>query len=423
MNENRNKDDAVGIIVLGALIGGLYLATKGGAVSGITGGSSGGGGGGIGGGKSTNTGLTDNVTPKPEGDTVVSGGKDNLANNTYGQNSTLSLSDYASLYGANPDSVAQVYSLSNYVNEETDMRLGAAYNTYLNTPKTVVKDMYGNDVSVGDKVSPVVGIGNTIAFYQTKGMGLSDVPDSNALAVAGIKGAAVAGGPQDEAGAWFLTSLAKWFDSPYQSDESKRSYAASLGLSWSPNTGLTAGSGSARTTAPNTAATATAAATTAAAASVSKVATATAAGGKTTMSTVSTPPTVSNAVSVSRPSRGSTGSSGGGFSSIVGPSTSSGVYVTSSGGKTGTATNIGSELSSLRQNVSKSSSSGSSSRGSSSSGSSSRGSSSSSRGSSSSSRGSSSSGSSSWSGGGGGKLSGVTGSGKTKGGGSYVTVG
>ena len=411
MNGNQNKNDAVGIIVLGALIGGLYLASKGGAVSGITGGSGGGGGGGggggIGGGASTNTGLTDNVTPKPEGDTVVSGGKDNLANNTYGQNSTLSLSDYATLYGANPDSVAQVYSLSNYGNEETDMRLGAAYNTYLNTPKTVAKDMYGNDVSVGDKVSPVVGIGNTIAFYQTKGTGLSDVPDSNALAVAGIKGAAIAGGTQEEAGAWFLTSLAKWFDSPYQSDESKRRYAASLGLSWSPDTGLTAGSGSARTTAPNTAATATAAATTAAAASVSKVATATAAGGKTTMSTVS------NAVTSSRPSRGSSG--GGGGSSIVAPSTSSGVYVTSSGGKTGTASNIGAELSSLRQNVSKSSSRGSSSssRGSSSSGSSS------SRGSSSSSRGSSSS----WSGGGGGKLSGVTGSGKTKGGGSYVTVG
>lgn len=405
MNGNQNKDDAVGIIVLGALIGGLYLATKGGAVSGITGGGGGGGGGGIGGGESTNTGLTGDITPKPEGDTVVSGGKDNLANNTYGQNSTLSLSDYASLYGANPDSVAQVYSLSNYGNEETDMRLGAAYNTYLNTPKTVAKDMYGNDVSVGDKVSPVVGIGNTIAFYQTKGTGLSDIPDSNALAAAGIKGAAIAGGTQEEAGAWFLTSLAKWFDSPYQSDESKRRYAASLGLSWSPDTGLTAGSGSARTTAPNTAATATAAATTAAAASVSKVATATAAGGKTTMSTVS------NAVSTNSPSRGSSG----GFSSIVGPSTSSGVYVTSSGGKTGTATNIGSELSSLRQNVSKSSSSSSSSRGSSSSGSSSRGSSSSSRGSSSS--------GSSWSGGGGGKLSGVTGSGKTKGGGSYVTVG
>ena len=405
MNGNQNKDDAVGIIVLGALIGGLYLASKGGAVSGITGGSGGGGGGGA----STNTGLTDQVTPKPEGDTVVSGGKDNLANNTYGQNSTLSLSDYATLYGANPDSVAQVYSLSNYGNEETDIRLGKAYNTYLNTPKTAAKDMYGNDVSVGDKVSPVVGIGNTIAFYQTKGTGLSDVPDSNALAVAGIKGAAIAGGTQEEAGAWFLTSLAKWFDSPYQSDESKRRYAASLGLSWSPDTGLTAGSGSARTTAPNTAATATAAATTAAAASVKKVATATAAGGKTTMSTVS------NAVTSNR---GSSGSSGGG-SSIVAPSTSSGVYVTSSGGKTGTATNIGAELSSLRQNVSKSSSSGSSSsRGSSSSGSSSsRGSSS--RGSSSSSRGSSSS----WSGGGGGKLSGVTGSGKTKGGGSYVTVG
>lgn len=400
MNGNQNKDDAVGIIVLGALIGGLYLATKGGAVSGITGGSGGGGGGGIGGGESTNTGLTGDITPKPEGDTVVSGGKDNLANNIYGQNSTLSLSDYASLYGANPDSVAQVYSLSNYGNEETDMRLGAAYNTYLNTPKTVAKDMYGNDVSVGDKVSPVVGIGNTIAFYQTKGTGLSDIPDSNALAVAGIKGAAIAGGTQEEAGAWFLASLAKWFDSPYQSDESKRRYAASLGLSWSPDTGLTAGGGSARTTAPNTAATATAAATTAAAASVSKVATATAAGGKTTMSTVS------NAVSTSRPSRG------GGFSSVVGPSTSSGVYVTSSGGKTGTASNIGAELSGIRKNVSKSSSSGSSS--------SSRGSSS--RGSSSSSRGSSSSGSS-WSGGGGGKLSGVTGSGKTKGGGSYVTVG
>lgn len=399
MNGNQNKDDAVGIIVLGALIGGLYLATKGGAVSGITGGSGGGGGGG----ESTNTGLTDNITPKPEGDTVVSGGKDNLANNTYGQNSTLSLSDYATLYGANPDSVAQVYSLSNYGNEETDLRLGAAYNTYLNTPKTVAKDMYGNDVSVGDKVSPVVGIGNTIAFYQTKGTGLSDVPDSNALAVAGIKGAAIAGGTQEEAGAWFLTSLAKWFDSPYQSDESKRRYAASLGLSWSPNTGLTAGSGSARTTAPNTTATATAAATTAAAASVSKVATATAAGGKTTMSTVSSP-TVSNAVAST-----SRGSSGG--SSIVAPSTSSGVYVTSSGGKTGTASNIGSELANIRKNVSKSSSSGgssSSSRGSSSSGSSSRGSSSS---------------GSSWSGGGGGKLSGVTGSGKTKGGGSYVTVG
>ena len=407
MNGNQNKNDAVGIIVLGALIGGLYLASKGGAVSGITGGSGGGGGGGIGGGASTNTGLTDNVTPKPEGDTVVSGGKDNLANNTYGQNSTLSLSDYATLYGANPDSVAQVYSLSNYGNEETDMRLGAAYNTYLNTPKTVAKDMYGNDVSVGDKVSPVVGIGNTIAFYQTKGTGLSDVPDSNALAVAGIKGAAIAGGTQEEAGAWFLTSLAKWFDSPYQSDESKRRYAASLGLSWSPDTGLTAGSGSARTTAPNTAATATAAATTAAAASVSKVATATAAGGKTTMSTVS------NAVTSSRPSRGSSG--GGGGSSIVAPSTSSGVYVTSSGGKTGTASNIGAELSGIGKYVSKSSSSGSSSRGSSSS------SSSSSRGSSSS--GSSSRGSSSWSGGGGGKLSGVTGSGKTKGGGSYVTVG
>ena len=409
MNGNQNKDDAVGIIVLGALIGGLYLATKGGAVSGITGGSGGGGGGGIGGGESTNSGLTSDIAPKPEGDTVVSGGKDNLANNTYGQNSTLSLSDYATLYGANPDSVAQVYSLSNYGNEETDIRLGKAYNTYLNTPKTAAKDMYGNDVSVGDKVSPVVGIGNTIAFYQTKGTGLSDVPDSNALAVAGIKGAAIAGGTQEEAGAWFLTSLAKWFDSPYQSDESKRRYAASLGLSWSPDTGLTAGSGSARTTAPNTAATATAAATTAAAASVKKVATATAAGGKTTMSTVS------NAVTSNR---GSSGSSGGG-SSIVAPSTSSGVYVTSSGGKTGTATNIGAELSSLRQNVSKSSSSGSSSsRGSSSSGSSSsRGSSS--RGSSSSSRGSSSS----WSGGGGGKLSGVTGSGKTKGGGSYVTVG
>ena len=221
MNGNQNKDDAVGIIVLGALIGGLYLATKGGAVSGITGGG-GGGGGGIGSGESTNTGLTGQITPKPEGDTVVSGGKDNLANNTYGQNSTLSLSDYASLYGANPDSVAQVYSLSNYGNEETDIRLGKAYNTYLNTPKTVAKDMYGNDVSVGDKVSPVVGIGNTIAFYQTKGTGLSDIPDSNALATAGIKGAAIAGGTQEEAGAWFLTSLAKWFDSPYQSDESKR---------------------------------------------------------------------------------------------------------------------------------------------------------------------------------------------------------
>ena len=405
MNGNQNKDDAVGIIVLGALIGGLYLATKGGAVSGITGGGGGGGGGGIGGGASTNTGLTDQVTPKPEGDTVVSGGKDNLANNTYGQNSTLSLSDYASLYGANPDSVAQVYSLSNYGNEETDMRLGAAYNTYLNTPKTVAKDMYGHDVSVGDKVSPVVGIGNTIAFYQTKGTGLSDIPDSNALAVAGIKGAAIAGGTQEEAGAWFLTSLAKWFDSPYQSDDSKRRYAASLGLSWSPDTGLTAGGGSARATAPNTTATATAAATTAAAASVKKVATATAAGGKTTMSTVS------NAVTSSRPS----GGSGGGGSSIVAPSTSSGVYVTSSGGKTGTASNIGAELAGIGKYVPKSSSSGSSS---------SRGSSSSSRGSSSSSRGSSSSsrGSSSWSGGGGGGLSKVTSSGSLKGGGSYVDV-
>ena len=412
MNGNQNKDDAVGIIVLGALIGGLYLASKGDAVSGITGGGGGGGGGGIGGGASTNTGLTDQVTPKPEGDTVVSGGKDSLANNTYGQNSTLSLSDYATLYGANPDSVAQVYSLTNDGNEETDIRLGQAYNPYLNTPKTVVKDMYGNDVSVGDKVSPVVGIGNTIAFYQTKRRGLSDVPDSNALATAGIKGAAIAGGTQDEAGAWFISSLAKWFDSPYQSDESKRRYAASLGLSWSPDTGLVAGSGSARTTAPNTTATATAAATTAAAANVSKVATATAAGGKTTMSTVS------NAVTSSR----SSGGSSGGGSSIVAPSTSSGVYVTSSGGKTGTASNIGAELAGVGKYVSKSSSSGSSSRGSSSSGSSSRGSSSSS---SSSSRGSSSSsrGSSSWSGGGGGKLSGVTGSGKTKGGGSYVTVG
>ena len=409
MNGNQNKDDAVGIIVLGALIGGLYLTSKGGAVSGITGGSGGGGGGGIGGGESTNSGLTSDIAPKPEGDTVVSGGKDNLANNTYGQNSTLSLSDYANLYGANPDSVAQVYALTNYGNEETDIRLGAAYNTYLNTPKTVAKDMYGNDVSVGDKVSPVVGIGNTIAFYQTKGTGLSDIPDSNALAAAGIKGAAIAGGTQEEAGAWFISSLAKWFDSPYQSDESKRRYAASLGLSWSPDTGLVAGSGSARTTAPNTTATATAAATTAAAANVKKVATATAAGGKTTMSTVSTP-TVSNAVTSSRPSSG-----GGGRSSIVAPSTSSGVYVTSSGGKTGTASNIGAELSGIGKYVSKSSSSGSSSRGSSSSGSSSRGSSSSG----SSSRGSSSS----WSGGGGGKLSGVTGSGKTKGGGSYVTVG
>lgn len=398
MNGNQNQDDAVGIIVLGALIGGLYLASQSNTVSGITGGGGGGGGGGIGGGESTNTGLTGDITPKPEGDTVVSAGKDNLANNTYGQNSTLSLSDYANLYGANPDSVAQVYSLSNYGNEETDIRLGKAYETYLNTPKTVAKDMYGHDVSVGDKVSPVVGIGNTIAFYQTKGTGLSDIPDSNALAVAGIKGAAIAGGTQEEAGAWFLTSLAKWFDSPYQSDDSKRRYAASLGLSWSPDTGLTAGGGSARTTAPNTAATATAAA-----ASVSKVATATAAGGKTTMATVSTP-TVSNAVSTNR------GGGGGGFSSIVGPSTSSGVYVTSKGGKTGTATNIGSELAGIGKYVSKSSSSGSSSsRGSSSSGSSS-------------SRGSSSSGSS-WSGGGGGKLSGVTGSGKTKGGGSYVTVG
>lgn len=408
MNGNQNKDDAVGIIVLGALIGGLYLASQTNTVSGITGGGGGGGGGGIGGGDSVSTGLTDNVTPKPEGDTVVSAGKDNLANNTYGQNSTLSLSDYASLYGANPDSVAQVYSLSNYGNEETDIRLGKAYETYLNTPKTVAKDMYGNDVSVGDKVSPVVGIGNTIAFYQSKGTGLSDIPDSNALAAAGIKGAAIAGGTQEEAGAWFLTSLAKWFDSPYQSDESKRRYAASLGLSWSPDTGLTAGGGSARTTAPNTTATATAAATTAAAASVSKVATATAAGGKTTMPTV-TAPTVSNAVSTNR------GGSGSGGSSIVGPSTSSGVYVTSKGGKTGTASNIGSELAGIGKYVPKSSSSGSSSRGSS--GSSSSRSSSSSG--SSSSRGSSSS----WSGGGGGKLSGVTGSGKTKGGGSYVTVG
>ena len=414
MNGNQNKDDAVGIIVLGALIGGLYLASKGGAVSGITGGGGGGGGGGSESGGSVNTGLTGDITPKPEGDTVVSSGKDNLANNTYGQNSTLSLSDYATLYGANPDSVAQVYSLSNYGNEETDIRLGKAYETYLNTPKTVAKDMYGNDVSVGDKVSPVVGIGNTIAFYQTKGTGLSDIPDSNALAAAGIKGAAIAGGTQEEAGAWFLTSLAKWFDSPYQSDDSKRRYAASLGLSWSPDTGLTAGGGSGRTTAPNTTATATAAATTAAAASVSKVATATAAGGKTTMPTVSTP-TVSNAVSTNR---GSSSSSGGFSSSIVGPSTSSGVYVTSKGGKTGTASNIGSELAGIGKYVSKSSSSGSSSsRGSSSSGSSS------SRGSSSSGSSSSRGSSSSWSGGGGGKLSGVTGSGKTKGGGSYVTVG
>lgn len=411
MNGNQNKDDAVGIIVLGALIGGLYLASQGNTVSGITGGWGGWGGGGVGAGESTNTGLTDIITPKPEGDTVVSTGKDNLANNTYGQNSTLSLSDYANLYGANPDSVAQVYSLSNYGNEETDIRLGKAYETYLNTPKTVAKDMYGHDVSVGDKVSPVVGIGNTIAFYQTKGTGLSDIPDSNALAAAGIKGAAIAGGTQEEAGAWFLTSLAKWFDSPYQSDDSKRRYAASLGLSWSPDTGLTAGGGSARTTAPNTTATATAAATTAAAASVSKVATATAAGGKTTMPTVSTP-TVSNAVSTNRG-----GGSSGGWSSIVGPSTSSGVYVTSEGGKTGTATNIGAELSGISKYVSKSSSSGSSSsRGSSSSGSSS------SRGSSSSGSSSSRGSSSSWSGGGG-KLSGVTGSGKTKGGGSYVTVG
>ena len=116
MNGNQNKDDAVGIIVLGALIGGLYLASKGGAVSGITGG----GGGGGGGGDSVSTGLTDSITPKPEGDTVVSTGKDNPANNTSGQNSTLSLSDYAHLYGTNPESVAQVHSQSNYGHEEPD---------------------------------------------------------------------------------------------------------------------------------------------------------------------------------------------------------------------------------------------------------------------------------------------------------------
>lgn len=146
---------------------------------------------------------------------------------------------FAESYGANPASVANVFRLSNYGDEETNSILGAKYQTYLNTEKTLVTDASGNLVSLGSDLDPVLGLGKTIIFHQEKGEGLAGTPDSNALAASGLLAGAIAGVSQEQAPIAAATSLAKWFDSLNIKDSSKANQAAAMGLAWSPQTGLT----------------------------------------------------------------------------------------------------------------------------------------------------------------------------------------
>ena len=146
---------------------------------------------------------------------------------------------FAQSYDVKPESVANVFRLSNYGDEEINSILGVKYQTYLNTDKMIVTDASGNLVSLGSDLDPVLGLGKTIIFHQEKGEGLAGTPDSNALAKAGLLGGAIAGVSREEAPIAAATSLAKWFDSLFIKDSSKRNQAAAMGLVWSPQTGLT----------------------------------------------------------------------------------------------------------------------------------------------------------------------------------------
>ncbi|MDV0440975.1 hypothetical protein [Methanorbis furvi] len=161
------------------------------------------------------------------------------AGGSFDTSSGSALSTFAESYGAKSSSVANVLSLSNYGNETVNYDLGVKYQNYLNTEKTQVTNAAGNVVSLGSDLNPVLGLGKTIYFLQEKGEGLPGTPDSNALAASGLLGGAIAGVSQEQAPFAVATSIAKWFDSPYMKDSSKVNQAASMGLSWSPQTGLT----------------------------------------------------------------------------------------------------------------------------------------------------------------------------------------
>lgn len=318
------------------------------------------------------------------------------------------ISAFSQAYGVNRDSVENVLGLSNFFNEETNAILGAKYQNYLNTEKTLVTDASGNQVYLGTDLDPVLGLGKTIYFHQEKGEGLAGTPDSNALAASGLLGGAIAGVSQEQAPLAAAVSIAKWFDSPNMSDASKRRQAAVMGLAWSPQTGLVQRSATAQVAAAKQANASLAAKQAEEKAAQQAAQQAALAAQQAAQASKS---------SGSSGSRSSGGSSGG--SRIVGRTSDSGVYVTNKGGKTGSAS-LSSVIGSLGKYTSKGS--GSSKTSVSVSGGKSSGSS---RGSSGgSSRGSSggSSGGSSWSGGGGGGKSGVKSSGSLSGGGSYVDV-
>lgn len=221
---------------LGAVALGAYALLRGGKTS-----SSDDTGGGffesLGGGSEETGGTTSTVPDVPTLPTQP--GTSGSGNTDISTGDGSAIAAFAESYGANPASVANVFKLSNYGDEETNNILGAKYQTYLNTEKTLVTDASGNLVSLGSDLDPVLGLGKTIIFHQEKGEGLAGTPDSNALAASGLLAGAIAGVSQGQASIAAATSLAKWFDSPNIKDSSKANQVAAMGLAWSPQTGLT----------------------------------------------------------------------------------------------------------------------------------------------------------------------------------------
>lgn len=257
------------------------------------------------------------------------------------------ISAFSQAYGVNRDSVENVLGLSNFFNEETNAILGAKYQNYLNTEKTLVTDASGNQVYLGTDLDPVLGLGKTIYFHQEKGEGLAGTPDSNALAASGLLGGAIAGVSQEQAPLAAAVSIAKWFDSPNMSDASKRRQAAVMGLAWSPQTGLVQRSATAQVAAAKQAN-----ASLAAKQAQEKAAQQQAAQQQAALAAQQA--AQASKSSGSSGSRSSGGSSGG--SRVVAPSVDSGVYVTNKGGKTGSAS-LSSVIGSLGKYTSKSGSS------------------------------------------------------------------
>lgn len=265
------------------------------------------------------------------------------------------ISAFSQAYGVNRDSVENVLGLSNFFNEETNAILGAKYQNYLNTEKTLVTDASGNQVYLGTDLDPVLGLGKTIYFHQEKGEGLAGTPDSNALAASGLLGGAIAGVSQEQAPLAAAVSIAKWFDSPNMSDASKRRQAAVMGFAWSPQTGLVQRSAIAAQQTARVAAAKQSNASLAAKQAEEKAAQ------QAALAAQQAAQASKSSSSGSSGSRSSGGSSGG--ARIVGRTSDSGVYVTNQGGKTGSAS-LSSVIGSLGKYTSKSGSSSGSSSGS-----------------------------------------------------------